>query len=234
MEVAMTIRHRLIAGLGLCCIAFAPANAQDNLPNTGVDPLATEKAPNTTAVGQTKPPSRDASPTSVRAIERPTPRQAGDDTITTRICTGCKPDPATTGAVTDATDGQDLSEKRGTKLDELRTMAPPQQQSDLNTVELASAHRERARSMQEKTNGLWQSWLVSVCEGCGDQKAVRSLQYEEWPDRNAPLSTGTVKKISAEKPPQATSAPVTRRPQGTLEANLSPDNVDSIRRMPQR
>lgn len=230
----MTIRRRLIAGIGLCCLSFAPANAQDNLLNTGNDPLATEKAPNTTGVGQTKPPSRDASPTSVKAIDRPTPRQAGDDAIATRICTGCKPDPATTGAVTDATNGQDAPERLGTKLGELRTMAPPQQQSDLNTLELASAHRERAKSMEEKTNGLWQSWLVSVCEGCGDQKAIRSLQYEEWPDRNAPLSTGTAKKTSTESLPQPGGATITRRPQGTLEANLSPDNVDTIRRMPQR
>jgi hypothetical protein len=198
-----------------------PAQSQNDLSRNDGNILATDKAPNTTAVGQTKPPSRDASPTSVTVIDRPTPRQAADDAVASRICIGCKPDPSTTGALPPAAPDRDA-----VKLDELRTMAAPSQQSDLNTVDLASAHREKARSMEDKTDGLWQSWLVSVCDGCGDQKPVRSLRYEEWPDRHAPLTTGSLGKA-----PNGASA---RPPHKSLEADLSPDNVDSIRRMPPR
>lgn len=44
----------------------------------------------------------------------------------------------------------------------------PRQADDLDTVKLASAQRERARSVDERTTGLWQSWLVSICEGCSN------------------------------------------------------------------
>ncbi len=178
----MTARIRGIAALGLCCIAAGGARAQDRLPNAGADVLTTDRAPNTTAVGRTKPPSRDASPTSVRDIDRPTARQVADDAIASSVCVGCKPDPASTGALPP----EAAPHKPDVRLDELRALAPPAQQGDLNTGDLASAHRERAKSMAEKTDGLWQSWLVSVCEGCGDQKPARALRYEEWPDRTTP------------------------------------------------
>jgi len=42
------------------------------------------------------------------------------------------------------------------------------QQADLDTMALASAQRERARSMEERTSGLWQSWLGSICQSCGE------------------------------------------------------------------
>lgn len=230
----MTIHRSLIAGIGLYCAVAGSALAQDQINNIGVSALVAEKAPNTTVSGQTKPPSRDASPTSVKPIGRPTPRQAADDAITSKICTGCKPDPATTGALSDPAAQGQVADKLGTRLGELRTMAPPQQQSDLNTVQLASAHRERAKSVEEKTDGLWQSWLVSVCEGCGDQKPARALRYEEWPDRNVPVTTGSIEQNSATKANPVNDQPVSARSRGTLEADLSPANVDSIRRMPAR
>jgi hypothetical protein len=44
-----------------------------------------------------------------------------------------------------------------TRLRELEASAKPMQQTDLDTFKLAFAHRERAESMREKTNGLWKS-----------------------------------------------------------------------------
>lgn len=229
----MMIHHSLIAGIGVYCAVAGPALARDQIDSVGASSLAAAKAAHTTVVGQTKPPSRDASPTSVKPIERPTPRQAADDAMTARICTGCKPDPASTGTLRDLSAQGQGAEKLGTKLGELHTMAPPQQQTDLNTVELASAHRERAKSVEEKTDGLWQSWLVSVCEGCGDQRPARAQRYEEWPDRNVPTTTGSIEEKTTKAPP-ANGQPASARSHGTLEADLSPANVDSIRRMPTR
>ena len=125
-------------------------------------------------------------------------------------------------------------EKRDIQLDELRTATEPRQQSDLDTFALASAHRERARSMEEKTDGLWQSWVVSVCKGCGDQKPARALKLEDWPTRDAALTTGSVdRKPSLEKMHSAEAKRTEVHRHGSLEADLSPENVDSIRRMPQ-
>jgi len=224
----MTARIRWIAALGLCCVAVGTATAQDRLPDAGADVLTTDRAPNTTAVGRTKPPSRDASPTSVRDIDRPTARQVADDAISSSVCVGCKPDPSATGSLpTEA-----ASHKPDVRLDELRALAPPAQQSDLNTGELASAHRERAKSMEQKTDGLWQSWLVSVCDGCGDQKPARAQRYEDWPDRTTPLPTNVPGAGRAGR--ESGTMTVAARPSGRLEADLSPANVDTIRRPPQR
>jgi len=231
----MTIRRRLITGMGLCCALAAPAQAQDQQRTTINDPLSTEKAPNTTAVGQTKPPSRDASPTSTKAIDKPTSRQVVDDAITSKVCTGCRRDPATTGTLSTPPAPKVAEEKRDVKLDELHALAPPQKQSDLNTVELASAHREQAKSMEEKTDGLWQSWLVSVCEGCGDQKPARAMRFEEWPARDAALKPGSdQKKTATAKPHPAGDVKAVAQRHGAIEADLSSDNLESIRRMPER
>ncbi len=231
----MTAHRPWVAVLFLCCAASVSAQAQDDRSLRGTDPLTTEKAPNTTAVGQTRPPSRDASPTAVNVIDRPTPRQAADDVIASKICTGCAPDPATTGALSPAGGSDAGPAKRDVRLEELRALAPPPQQPDLNTVDLASAHRERARSVEEKTDGLWQSWLVSVCEGCGDQKPARSMRYEEWPDRGAPLTTGSFRKGASDgKSAPSQGIRTVHASTGSLGADLSPENVDSIRRRPAR
>ncbi|WP_246692893.1 hypothetical protein [Methylobacterium sp. WL64] len=54
-------------------------------------------------------------------------------------------------------------EKRDIQLEELRTALAPRQQLELDTFALASAHREQVKSAAEKTDVVWQSWVVSVC-----------------------------------------------------------------------
>lgn len=223
-----------ISSIGLLLgIAFVePALAQPYATGAGAGPLSAEKVPNTTAVRQTKPPSRDASPTSVKPIERVTPHQAADDAITTRVCIGCGSEPSTTGSLPAPSTPVSSPERRDVQLDELRTAAEPQKQSDLDTVALASAHREQAKSVEEKTNGLWQSWLVSVCDGCGDQKPAKALKLEDWPNRNVPMTTGSVdQKAPSTKAHHSEAKRAEVHHHGSLEADLSPENVDLIRRM---
>lgn len=222
-------------GLVLCTLSVGVVSAQPDTTGTGGGPLSTERAPNTTAVGQTKPPGRDASPTSVEPIARLTPRQAADDAISTKVCTGCGAGPSTTGSLPLAASTAGAPEKRDIQLDELRTATEPRQQSDLDTFALASAHRGRARSMEEKTDGLWQSWVVSVCKGCGDQKPARALKLEDWPTRDVPMTTGSVDhKPAPEKAHSAEAKRAEVHHHGSLEVDLSPENLDSIRRMPQQ
>jgi hypothetical protein len=74
----------------LTLAAQAPtAQAQTARTGTGGGPLATQRAPNTTATGQTKPPSRAASPATTGSVERRTPGQRRDDAIDKGICVGC-------------------------------------------------------------------------------------------------------------------------------------------------
>lgn len=234
-----------LAGFALWALSAGLACAQPDVTGTGGGPLSTEKVPNTTAVGQTKPPSRDASPAEIRPIARRTPRQVADDAISTRICIGCRPDPGTTGSLAEplpsaspaslpnASPGSGpeagVPAKRDVQLDELRTLAPPKQQADLDTLPLASAHREQARSAQDKTDGLWQSWLVSVCDGCGDQKPARHLKLEDWPDREAAMAPSAADH--GRTPPTRVRAAATP-PHRSLAADLSPENITGIRRMP--
>jgi hypothetical protein len=164
-------------------------------------------------------------PGSTKPIERRTPRQAADDAISTRICIGCRPDPGSTGSLPEA---GPAPVKRDVQLDELRTLAEPRQQSDLDTLPLASAHREQARSAQEKTDGLWQSWLVSVCDGCGDQRPARALRLEDWPNRAAAGAPVVHDRKAVPTRVRATDIV----PHRSLAADLSPENVTSIRRMP--
>lgn len=58
---------------------------------TGGSPLSTQTAPNTTAVGQTKPPGGSASAATQRPPEERTGQQKEDDKITKGICIGCTP-----------------------------------------------------------------------------------------------------------------------------------------------
>lgn len=227
----MTDNRAIPAILMLFVRSADPISAQTDTTGTGGGPLSTEKAPKTTAVGQTKPPNRGASPASSKPIERRTPRQATDDRIGRSICIGCGPDLTTTGALSTKAPLQ----KTDVRLDELRAGAELKKQSDLNTFELASAHRERAQSAQEKTNGLWQSWLVSVCEGCADQRPAKAYRLEDWPSRGAPLTTGSVdKKTDPDKVRHSTVKRAQVRQHGAFEADLSPEHVDSIRRMRQQ
>lgn len=231
----MTTFRTLIVASMLSSLPVSTVLAQSDQTGNGGAPLSTEKAPNTTVVGQTKPPSRDASPSSVKPIERLTPRQAADDAISTRVCVGCAPDPNTTSSISTGAPAIRAASKPDVQLDELRTASEPKKQSDLVTVALASARREQAESAQEKTNGLWQSWLVSVCDGCGDQKPAKAWKLEDWPtNRSAPLTTGSLDH----KPPLDKHQPLKVKQAahhyGDMAADLSPENVDSIRRMPQQ
>ncbi|MFC6743588.1 hypothetical protein [Methylobacterium tardum] len=235
MEETMTTLRTLVAASILSSLPLGAVFAQADQTGTGGGPLSAEKAPNTTVVGQTKPPSRNASPTSVKPIERLTPRQAADDAITTRVCTGCRGEPSTTGSLPTPSTPVSSPERRDVQLDELRTATEPKKQSDLDTVALASAHREQAKSAEEKTNGLWQSWLVSVCDGCGDQKPAKALKVEDWPNRNVPMTTGSVdQKAPSVKAHHSEAKRAEVHHHGSLEADLSPENVDAIRRMPQQ
>ncbi|MCJ2122074.1 hypothetical protein [Methylobacterium sp. J-077] len=228
----MIVLRTPVFGLVLCTLSAGLACAQPDVTGTGGVPLSTETAPNTTAVGRTKPPSRAASPTAtgstaIRPIERRSPRQVANDAISTRICIGCRPDPGTTGSLPGATaSAAQATPKSDVTLDELRTLATPRPQSDLDTLPLASAHREQARSAQEKTDGLWQSWLVSVCDGCGDQKPARASRAEDWPKREAATAPGDhrpspIRVRAADSPPHR-----------SLAADLSPESIAGIRRMP--
>jgi hypothetical protein len=236
----MTSFRTVIATSILCYFSPSSVFAQTDRTGIGGGPLSTEKVPNTTAVGQTKPPSRDASPTSIKPIERVTPRQAADDAISTRVCVGCGSEPHSTGSlpvepVPNAPTPTSSPERRDMQLDELRTATEPKKQSDLDTVALASAHREQAKSAEEKTNGLWQSWLVSVCDGCGDQKPAKALRVQDWPNRDVPMTTGSVdQKAPSVKAHHSEAKRAEVRHHGSLEADLSPENVDAIRRMPQQ
>ena len=231
----MTKFRTLIAASILSSLPFGAVFAQVDRTGTGGSPLSAEKAPNTTVVGQTKPPSRDASPTSVKPIERVTPRQAANDAIATEVCIGCGSEDTTTGALPRTSTPASPSERGNVQLDELRTATEPKKQSDLNTIALASAHRERAASVQEKTDGLWQSWVVSICDGCGDQKPARLSRYEEWPRREVSLTTGSVdRKAPSEKVRQTEVKRAESRHHSSLEADLSPEKVDAIRRMLQQ
>ncbi|KAB1075403.1 hypothetical protein [Methylobacterium soli] len=119
------------------------------------------------------------------------------------------------------------------RLNELRATSPPKQAQDLDTLQLASAHRERAASVQEKTNGLWQSWLVSICEGCGDtpphHKTIQNDYVKNKGYAGLPSEPRTVSQRQA--PPQRE---VPERYGRRLYSDLSPEIVGQIRRMPGR
>ena len=69
------------------------------------------------------------------------------------------------------------------QLNELRTAPTPKQVNDLDTLQLASAHRDRAASVDEKTNGLWQSWTTSICEGCGNTPSYQDTVRNDFANR---------------------------------------------------
>ena len=81
------------------------------------------------------------------------------------------------------------------RLEELEASTKTPEQTDLDTFKLASAHREKAGSMREKTNGLWQSWLVSICEGCGpERQPYFKRSYSQISDKSAAKSVAVQKK----------------------------------------
>ena len=89
--------------------------------------------------------------------------------------------------------------------------------------------------MRQKTNGLWQSWVVSICEGCDDQKPYGTRRLEDWPARRGRYTTGPAdSKAAGSSVHHVESRRAEVRRHGSLEANLSTENIDAIRRMPQQ
>lgn len=118
-----------------------------------------------------------------------------------------------------------------TKLNELRAAAQPKRQIDIDTLQLASAHRERAASVEEKTNGLWQSWTTSICEGCGDTPSYRKTVTDDFSNRRSAYLEGTGSTATIEVPARprlGDKEKYARR----LYTDLSPETVGQIRRMP--
>lgn len=230
----MTTFKAMVAASILFFAHVGAVFAQVDRTGTGGGPLSAEKAPNTTAAGQPNPPIRDVSPTSSMPIKRLSRHRYADDVTAVRICSGCIPPSAANGSSA-AELAADTRGRSDVDFSAFKRAAEARKQPDLDTFVLASAHRERAESMQEKTNGLWQSWVVSVCDGCGDQKPAKALKVEDWPNRNIPLTTGS---LDQKAPPPKVNHGETKRVEvrhhGSLEADLSPGNVDSIRRMPQQ
>ena len=230
----MTILKALFSAAILSSISVSSALAQPDQAAPVGDAPASVKAPDTPVIGTINPANREPRSNAVEPTERATARRVTGDATATRICLGCRAEPGPNDPLSLRIRPTDPPENRAAQPDS-PPPAAPRQQSDLDTVALASAHRERADSVQEKTTGLWQSWLVSVCDGCGDQKPARALKLEDWPDRASPVSTGSVGHTTApEKKLHAEAKRVAFHPRGTLEANLSPENVGSIRRMPPR
>ena len=119
------------------------------------------------------------------------------------------------------------------QLNELRTAPTPKQVDDLDTMQLASAHRERAVSMDEKTNGLWQSWTTSVCRGCGNTPPYQDTVRNDFTNRkglaglNAEAGPGKQQRSALQKVQPEPS-------KRNLYTDLSNENIDQIRRMPGR
>jgi hypothetical protein len=63
-------------------------------------------------------------------------------------------------------------------LNKLRALPAPRQQMDLDTTRIVSIERTMAASAEERRSGLWQSWRVAVCRGCGigDQRTVAEIE----------------------------------------------------------
>lgn len=125
-----------------------------------------------------------------------------------------------------------LGEGRGDLLlNELRSAPRPKPATDIDTLRLASAQRERATSVEERTNGLWQSWLVSICEGCGDTASYRKTVGDDFIKRKGLYLARSEGRALRRQALLAS----TRTPRGTgrsLYADLSPRNIGQIRRMP--
>ena len=112
-------------------------------------------------------------------------------------------------------------------LDALHGVPAPRQQTDLDTVRLAAAQRENTASMQERTDGLWQSWRVSICKGCGVDESPPGERVKAYFKARDVASGDRAPVHQAENP----------RPRGqgrtaSLYDDLSTENLDRIRRGP--
>ena len=118
-------------------------------------------------------------------------------------------------------------------LSELRAAPIPKQVSNLDTLQLASAHRDRAASVDEKTNGLWQSWTTSICEGCGNTPPYHDTVRNDFANRKGPA--GLKAKAGLGEQQQTVRQKALPEPsQRSLDTDLSNESIDQIRRMPGR
>lgn len=123
--------------------------------------------------------------------------------------------------------------RKDTQLNELRAAPVPRQGRDLDTLQLASAQRERAISIEEKTNGLWQSWTMSICEGCGNTPSYRKTIDENFKNQKGlylSRSNGRALRNQA----LVSRADPSEQHGRSLYADLSSQNISQIRRMPGR
>ena len=118
------------------------------------------------------------------------------------------------------------------RLEELEASTKPSQQTDLDTFKLASAHREKAESMREKTNGLWQSRLVSICEGCGAERQPYFKRRSSQVSEKAAPKPAIVRGKSNDTPKIAAIQPQKRSRVITVASDLSDSSIDQIRRAP--
>ncbi|HEV7439329.1 MAG TPA: hypothetical protein VGN94_06845 [Methylobacterium sp.] len=80
----------LAAALSLTILAILPASAQaPGQTGTGGSPTSTVTAPNTSAVGRTKPPGAAAGGVTPTDRNERTPQQKQDEKIQQGICIGC-------------------------------------------------------------------------------------------------------------------------------------------------
>lgn len=117
-------------------------------------------------------------------------------------------------------------------LNELQAAPEPAQQKDLDTVKLASAHRERAESQREKTNGLWQSWLVSICEGCGTERQPYFKRDRSQVTEKTAAPLDYAQKHTADATKAVAAKPQKPKVAASLVADLSDSAIEQIRRMP--
>ena len=124
----------------------------------------------------------------------------------------------------------------GVQKPEARPETEIKKQTDLDTFQLASAHREQAESMRERTNGLWQSWLVSVCEGCGPERRPffkrRTQVSQKTPEKVAPGPTARQPVQKAVGPKVVATRVVSSRKVASIYEDLSDSRIDQIRRAP--
>jgi hypothetical protein len=123
-------------------------------------------------------------------------------------------------------------ESDGARLNELEASTKPAQQTDLDTFKIASAHREKAESMREKTNGLWQSWLVSICEGCGPERQPYFKRSPTQVSEKAAPKPAILQNKSNDTPKITAIQPQKRSRIVTVASDLSDSSIDQIRRAP--
>lgn len=80
---------RMLFAVAAVAFTILPAAAQADRADDGSPSVSTDRAGNVTRSGQTKPPSRDASPTSRADFGKRTANDEKQDSITRRICIGC-------------------------------------------------------------------------------------------------------------------------------------------------